>query len=161
MELKGLHHVTAVTRKASLNVVFYTQVLGLRLVKKTVNQDDVSAYHFFYGDALGHPGTEMTFFDWEFSGRHVPGSGMIAATSFRVPGRSALEWWVQRFDTHGVPHSELTERAGRRVLCFADPEGQQLELFDDTAASTQQGVPPRHALGEEPGAGRAGHPRAG
>ncbi len=142
MELKGLHHVTAVTSNASLNVAFYTQILGLRLVKKTVNQDDVSAYHLFYGDALGRAGTEITFFNWEFAGQHVAGAGMIAATSFRVPGRAALEWWAQRFDTYGVPHGEISERAGRLVLRFMDPEGQQLELIDDTGASTQQGMPP-------------------
>src|SRR5579864_3257903 len=87
MELGGLHHVTAVTAMASQNVAFYTEILGLRLVKKTVNQDDVSAYHLFYGDATGHPGTEMTFFDWSFAGPHVPGAGMVSATAFRVKGR--------------------------------------------------------------------------
>src|SRR2546428_3000944 len=68
------------------------------MVKKTVNQDDVSAYHLFYGDERGRAGTEMTFFDWSFAGQHVPGAGMISATSFRVPGREALDWWAQRFD---------------------------------------------------------------
>jgi glyoxalase family protein len=92
MDLRGLHHVTAVTADASGNVAFYTNMLGLRLVKKTVNQDDVSAYHLFYGDEVGHAGTEMTFFDWDFAGPHAPAAGMVSATAFRVPGREAVEW---------------------------------------------------------------------
>src|SRR5215210_7744609 len=89
MELGGLHHLTAVTTEASENVVFYTEVLGLRLVKKTVNQDDVSAYHLFYGDELGRPGTEITFFDWPQlrSAPNRPGTGEISTTELRVPGR--------------------------------------------------------------------------
>ena len=142
MKLGGLHHVTAVTAQASRNVAFYTEVLGLRLVKKTVNQDDVSAYHLFYGDEIGHAGTEMTFFDWDISAPHVPGAGEIAATAFRVPGREALDWWVQRFDAHGVAHGPIVERGGRAVLAFSDPEGQRLELVDDSAAAGTAGVQP-------------------
>lgn len=142
MELGGLHHVTAVTSNASLNVAFYTEILGLRLVKKTVNQDDVSAYHLFYADELGQAGTDMTFFDWEMAGPHQPGSGTTAATTFRVPGREALEWWVERFDTYGVPHGEIEDRGGRAVLRFTDPEGQQLELLDDTPRGDGPGVAP-------------------
>src|SRR5689334_10094258 len=147
MQLGGLHHVTAVTSNASQNVAFYTEVLGLRLVKKTVNQDDVSAYHFFYADERGNPGTDMTFFDWDFAGRHLPGAGQISATAFRVPGREALNWWVSRFDEYGVAHGEIGERGGRVVLPFSDPEGQSLELVDDTAfvsgpvAGVRPGVP--------------------
>ncbi|HMM41009.1 MAG TPA: VOC family protein, partial [Thermomicrobiales bacterium] len=96
MELGGLHHVTAVTATASANVAFYTQVLGMRLVKKTVNQDDVSAYHFFYADEHGSAGTDLTFFDWEFAGQHHPAGGMVAATALRVPGRVAVERWRER-----------------------------------------------------------------
>ncbi|MFL5703929.1 MAG: VOC family protein, partial [Ktedonobacteraceae bacterium] len=77
MQLGGIHHVTAVTGNASRNVAFYTQVLGMRLTKKTVNQDDVSAYHLFYGDELGRPGTDLTFFEWADIGRHRPGVGAI------------------------------------------------------------------------------------
>ena len=102
MELGGLHHVTAVTGHASENVAFYTGVLGLRLVKKTVNQDDVSAYHLFYGDEVGSPGTEMTFFDWSWAGPDAPAAGKVSATAFRVPGREALGWWSKRFDGLGV-----------------------------------------------------------
>lgn len=142
MQLGGLHHVTAVTASASRNVAFYTQVLGMRLVKKTVNQDDVSAYHLFYGDEIGRPGTEMTFFDWSFAGRHNPAAGMISATAFRVPGRAALEKWIERFDAYSVEHGVIAERLGRAVLPFTDPEGQRLELVDDTPAESVPGVAP-------------------
>jgi glyoxalase family protein len=145
MNLGGLHHVTAVTSNAAGNLAFYTQVLGLRLVKKTVNQDDVSAYHLFYADEVGHPGTDMTFFDWESIAPQQPAAGQISTTAFRVPGRQALAYWAQRFDEYGVPHGEITERAGRMVLSFTDPEGQRLELVDDTAtesgSGTQPGIP--------------------
>ena len=140
MNLGGLHHVTAVTKHASDNVAFYTNILGLRLVKKTVNQDDVSAYHLFYADEVGHAGTDMTFFDWDAITPQEQGAGQISATAFRVPGRAALENWLQRLDKYGVPHGEITEQAGRAVLAFTDPEGQRLELIDDT--TTGDGVPP-------------------
>jgi len=133
MQLGGLHHVTAISGNASQNVAFYTQVLGLRLVKKTVNQDDVSAYHLFYGDESGHPGTELTFFDWPMAGHNRPGAGTISAIALGVHGREALDWWVQRLDTFGVPHAGVQVRGenGKAVLSFRDPEGQQLELVDD------------------------------
>ncbi len=117
MNLHGLHHVTAVTGHAAGNVTFYTEALGLRLIKKTVNQDDVSAYHLFYGDEIGHPGTELTFFDWSQAIRNRPGSGAITATGLRVPD-AALDWWAHRFDLADVPHEGVTERAGRRTLAF-------------------------------------------
>lgn len=131
MELNGLHHVTAVTGNAQANVDFYTQVLGLRLVKKTVNQDDVSAYHLFYGDKLGNPGTELTFFDWPRMGPNRNGPGSIAATALRVPSREALTWWAQRLRQYGLEHQGLTEFHGHALINFADPEGQQLALVDD------------------------------
>ncbi|MGH2486746.1 MAG: VOC family protein, partial [Ktedonobacterales bacterium] len=129
MELGGLHHVTAVTGNAPANVAFYTRVLGLRLVKKTVNQDDVSAYHLFYGDAIGHAGTELTFFDWPQAGANRPGTGAIEAIGMRVPDAEALAWWARRFDELGVRHEAMQTRAGRATLPFADPEGQRLELI--------------------------------
>ena len=135
MELEGLHHLTAVTGNASLNVGFYTEVLGMRLVKKTVNQDDVSAYHLFYGDEVGHPGTELTFFDWPKTGRSARGAGSIAVTALRVSGAAALEAWVRRLEEYGVPHGGLSEQGGRLAVSFADPEGQRLQLVDDTGAS--------------------------
>ena len=132
MQLGGLHHITAITGNASLNVAFYTDVLGLHLVKKTVNQDDVSAYHLFYGDETGKPGFDLTFFDWPDSGPSRTGAGTISAISFGVNGRQALEWWVQRLDTFKVSHNgiRIREADGRAVLAFRDPEGQHLELID-------------------------------
>ena len=143
MELGGLHHVTAVTTRAQENVTFYTEVLGLRLVKKTVNQDDVSAYHLFYGDELGRPGTEVTFFDWphlRVAPNHA-GVGEISATELRVTGREALEFWAGRLEESGVEHGGVVERDGRTLLAFTDPEGQRLRLVDDTGASIPGGVP--------------------
>jgi len=133
MQLGGIHHVTAITGNASQNVAFYTQVLGLHLVKKTVNQDDVSAYHLFYGDDIGHAGTELTFFDWPMAGPNRPGAGTISAIAFGVHGREALAWWEKRLDAFQVPHTGIQVRGENKetVLAFRDPEGQQLELVDD------------------------------
>ena len=133
MELGGLHHVTAVTTEASENVAFYTEVLGLRLVKKTVNQDDVSAYHLFYGDELGRPGTEVTFFDWphlRIAPNHA-GVGEISATELRITGRDALEYWSERLAEYGVEHGGIEERDGRGFIALTDSEGQRLRLVDD------------------------------
>src|SRR5918998_1014359 len=115
MELGGLHHMTAVTTNASENVAFYTDVLGLRLVKKTVNQDDVSAYHLFYGDEVGNPGTEITFFDWpqlRIAPNH-PGAGEVSTTELRVPDRTALDWWAERLERAGVRHDGIVEGDAR------------------------------------------------
>ena len=131
MQLTGLHHVTAVSARIADNAEFYTQVLGLRLVKKSVNQDDVSAYHLFYADKLGSPGTDMTFFDWPNMGPDVRGTDSITGTAFRVASNSALEFWAQRFDRMGVDRDEITDFAGRQLLPFEDPEGQQLYLVSD------------------------------
>ena len=131
MQLTGLHHVTSVSAKIADNVNFYTQVLGLRLVKKSVNQDDVSAYHLFYADKLGSPGTDMTFFDWPHIGPNVPGTDSIAGTSFRVKSKEALDFWVERFKEFQVNHGKIQTFAGRQLLPFEDQEGQQLYLVDD------------------------------
>ncbi|GHO85857.1 ring-cleaving dioxygenase [Dictyobacter formicarum] len=133
MQLGGLHHISAITGNVSQNIAFYTQVLGMRLVKKTVNQDDVSAYHLFYGDEIGHAGTELTFFDWPQSGPNRPGVGTISAIMLGVTGREALEWWVKRLDEFGVSHDGIQERGeqAKAYLAFRDPEGQRLELVDD------------------------------
>lgn len=133
MQLGGLHHVTAITGEASLNVAFYTDVLGLHLIKKTVNQDDVSAYHLFYGDTAGHAGTEMTFFDWPASGPNRRGAGTVGRISFGVTGRAALEWWLERFNAYNVSHDGIQVRGEQQkaFLAIRDPEGQSLELVDD------------------------------
>lgn len=126
MSTHSIHHVTAVTAQIGKNMEFYTGVLGLRLVKRSVNQDDVSAYHLFYADAAGSPGTDMTFFDWPQIGANTPGAGTIALTSFRIPGGS-LDYWEKRLEVAGAS----PQRDERSVL-FSDPEGQRLELFDDS-----------------------------
>ena len=135
MELTGLHHVSAVTATAPNNISFYTQTMGLRLVKKTVNQDDVSSYHLFYGNEAGCPGTEVTFFDWPHGGRNIPGHGMISSIGLRVPGAGSLEWWQRRLSDNGVEHTDIVEKGGRTYLQFTDAEGQRLSLFDDGGAA--------------------------
>jgi glyoxalase family protein len=133
MHLHGTHHLTAITANARRNYGFYTDVLGMRLVKKTVNQDDVSAYHLFYADGKGSPGTDVTFFDWPA----VPerrGTRSIAGTGLRVGEEAAVQWWIERFDNRGVRHREIVERDGRLTLDFEDPEGQRFSLIDDGAS---------------------------
>src|SRR5688572_5185087 len=92
--LRGLHHVTAITASAAENVRFYTRTLGMRLTKKSVNQDDVTAYHLFYGDAVASPGSELTFFDWTHAAPRRRGPGTVASTGLRVGSEQALEWWA-------------------------------------------------------------------
>ena len=130
MELKGIHHLTAVSAKIRDNHRFYTQVLGMRLVKRSVNQDDVSAYHLFYADALGTPGSDLTFFDWPMS-PDQRGTHAITRTSLRVAGESSLDWWARRLREHHVEARDVVERDGRMTLDFEDPEGQRLSLVDD------------------------------
>jgi len=152
MQLNGIHHITAVSAQIGVNADFYTRVLGLRLVKKSVNQDDTSAYHLFYADKTGSPGTDMTFFDWAHIGREQRGSDSFAASAFRVPSRDALEWWQLRFEEKGVAHQAISEFAGRTVLRFDDSEGQRLMLVDDGGAAydgaywENGGVPESYAL---------------
>src|ERR1041385_62013 len=131
MQLHGIHHVTAVTGNVGVNLDFYTHVLGLRLVKKTVNQDDVSAYHLFYADKLGTPGTDITFFDWPQTGADRRGTDSIVTTMFRVNGHAALEYWLTRFDEHKVTHSGIESITGRQLVRFEDREHQRLAIVDD------------------------------
>ena len=133
IELEGIHHLTAVSARIRDNHRFYTKTLGMRLVKRSVNQDDVSAYHLFYADAKGTPGTDLTFFDWP-----VPpesrGSRSITRTSLRVAGMDALEFWRAQLGEQGVRTGEIHERDGRATLDFEDAEGQRLALVDDGGA---------------------------
>ncbi len=130
MQLTGIHHVTAISADAKGNLDFYTNVLGLRLVKKTVNQDDVSAYHLFYADGLASPGSDLTFFDFP-SPPERRGTRSISRTAFRVSGRESLEWWADRLDAHKVRHSGIETRDDRLSIDFEDPEGQRLTFVDD------------------------------
>jgi glyoxalase family protein len=129
--LQGIHHVSAITGEAAANVRFYTDVLGLRLVTKTVNQDDVASYHLFYGDETGAPGTDLTFFDVPHARDQRPGTGLITGTSLRVRGAEALRAWAERLDAHDVRRTPVHERGGRRALTLFDDEGQTLHLVDD------------------------------
>src|SRR5688572_33426390 len=119
MELTGIHHLTAISANVRENYRFYTRVLGMRLVKRSVNQDDVSAYHLFYADAVGSPGTDLTFFDWSMP-REQRGSRSVTRTSLRVNGRETLEWWVDRFASESVRNSGIIERDGRESVDFED-----------------------------------------
>jgi glyoxalase family protein len=130
MQLEGIHHLTAVTANASGNHDFYTRILGMRLVKKTVNQDDVSAYHLFYADKLASPGSDLTFFDWPVE-RERRGTHSIIRTALRVSGEPSLKWWQQLLAAHGVAQRPIAQRDGRLTLEFDDPEGQRLALIDD------------------------------
>lgn len=132
MNLTGIHHLTAVSADIRENKRFYTQTLGMRLVKRSVNQDDVRAYHLFYADGVGSPGTDMTFFDWAMP-RERRGSHSITRTFLRVAGERALEYWTGRLHDQGVTvdPAGVTERDGRLTLDFEDTEGQRLALIDD------------------------------
>ncbi|WP_414660959.1 ring-cleaving dioxygenase [Horticoccus sp. 23ND18S-11] len=150
MQLTGFHHLTAVTADAPRNHAFYTGTLGLRLVKKTVNQDDVSAYHLFYADGLASPGTDLTFFDWPVA-RERRGTQSIVRTGLRVGSTASLAWWQQRFATNGVTHHGTVERDGRATLDFEDFEGQRLSLIaDDTPGPVhpwaKSAVPAEHQI---------------
>ncbi len=130
MQLTGIHHLTAVSADAPGNVAFYTRMLGMRLVKKTVNQDDVSAYHFFYADGKATPGSDITFFDFDTPpARH--GNHSLSRTGLRVAGRDSLQWWHRRLNDAGLKTGAVAERDGRLTLDFEDPEGQRLSLIDD------------------------------
>jgi glyoxalase family protein len=130
MDLTGIHHLTAVSADIRGNYRFYTGTLGMRLVKRSVNQDDVSAYHLFYADAVGSPGSDLTFFDWKMPPERR-GTRSLVRTHLRVSGRATLEWWGERLRSMGVPAGPLAERDGRLTLDFEDPEGQRLALVDD------------------------------
>jgi glyoxalase family protein len=146
MKLEGIHHVTAITADAPGNVEFYAGVLGLRMVKKTVNQDDPSVYHLFYGDEEGSPGADLTFFEYPGSARGRAGAGMVHRIVWRVASADALEFWEQRLEAHGTP----SRREGERLV-FADPEGLEHELApsastDAPLRATSPQIPSEHAL---------------
>ena len=152
--LTGIHHISAMTADAQANVDFYTQALGMRLIKKTVNQDDPSVYHLFFTDAAGAAGTDLTFFDFPKLAKNHPGSGEINEIAFRVPTEASLRFWDERFDAIGIEHVAPRERWGRQVLEFRDPEGQRLALLADggdapVPAGTpwpHAGIPEEHAI---------------
>ncbi|RKQ30520.1 ring-cleaving dioxygenase [Oceanobacillus halophilus] len=129
--LKGMHHVTAITSSAEENYKFFTYVLGMRLVKKTVNQDDIQTYHLFFADDEGNPGTDMTFFDFPGIPKGTHGTNEIYKTAFRVPSDKALEYWEKRFNRLEVKHTGIKEQFGVKSLSFVDFDEQQYQLVSD------------------------------
>ena len=146
----GLHHVTAIASDPRQNLDFYTKILGLRFVKKSVNQDDPGTYHLYYGDYQASPGTILTFFPWAGLRRGRPGTGQAYATAFSVPA-GALSFWQERFTKLGVKQEPVEKRFNDEVLPFADPDGLRLELVataeaDGRAPATAKDVPAEFAI---------------
>src|SRR5215203_4372183 len=133
MQLTGIHHLTAISAKPHDNLAFYVGLLGMRLVKKSVNQDDVSAYHLFYADGNATPGTDLTFFDWP-AARERRGTRSIVRTGLRVGSESSIMWWAQRFAAAAITQAPMATRDGRLTLDFEDFEGQRLSLIADPAS---------------------------
>jgi len=128
----GLHHVTAIAGNAKRNYEFYTKVLGLRLVKKTVNFDDPGTYHLYYGNETGEPGTILTFFPWDGIRRGRIGTGQATSTSFSIPEHSA-SFWLNRFQEYDVIYNNSSSRFEEEVLTFLDPDGLKLELVSHSS----------------------------
>jgi len=126
--IQGIHHITAIAGNAQRNYDFYTRVLGLRMVKRTVNFDDPGTYHFYYGNENGVPGTILTFFPWEGIVNGRAGTGMATEIGYSVPAGS-LEFWAGRFKEHKVRHGTVEERLGERYLSFEDPDGLKFDLI--------------------------------
>ncbi|MCK1993734.1 ring-cleaving dioxygenase [Peribacillus muralis] len=129
--LKGIHHVTAITSSAEKNYEFFTYILGMRLVKKTVNQDDIQTYHLFFADDVGGAGTDMTFFDFPGIQKGVHGTNEISKTSFRVPNDAALQYWAERFERLEVSHTGIQAQFGKKTLSFVDFDDQHYQLISD------------------------------
>jgi glyoxalase family protein len=136
----GLHHVTAISGPAQENLDFYAGILGMRLVKKSVNQDDTGTYHLFYADGEGHPGTDLTFFPWAHMAPPRIGHGLSVEVSLTVPD-GTLEFWSERLAKYGVKQDPIEMRFGRRALPFADPHGQRVALVEAPDALTRQFAP--------------------
>lgn len=136
-QIRGLHHVTAMTSSAEKNYRFFTDILGLRMIKKTVNQDDIETYHLYFTDDTGAPGTDMTFFDFPGIPQGKKGTNTISRTGFRVPSDASLSYWEDRFTQLNVEHSDINERFGKKYLNFNDYDNQLFQLVSD---ETNQGV---------------------
>jgi glyoxalase family protein len=134
LDLTGIHHLTAITARAADNLAFYTGVLGMRLIKKTVNQDDTSAYHLFYGDGVASPGADLTFFDWPV-GPESRGNHSVGRTGLRVGSADDLNWWKSHLATKDIETSEIAERNGHLSLDFQDFEGQRFRLVADPSSA--------------------------
>ena len=148
--MSGIHHVTAISGKAARNLDFYTHVIGLRFVKKTVNFDDPGTYHLYYGDRVGNPGTILTFFPWEHAAPGRGGVGLAQQTTFRIP-LGSIGYWTHRIVEKGVAHEALEKRFGEPVLSFTDPDGLSLALVgtagaEFATASNSGNIPAEHAI---------------
>jgi glyoxalase family protein len=146
----GLHHVTAIASDPQANLDFYTQVLGLRLVKRTVNFDDPGTYHFYFGDDIGSPGTIVTFFPWPRVGRGTPGAGEVTHTAFSIP-LDSLAFWEQRLVGKGIKFNRNPRRFDEELLTFSDPAGMQIEIVAHAEGSAAHpprfsDVPSEHAI---------------
>jgi glyoxalase family protein len=139
-QITGLHHITAIASDPRQNLDFYTRVLGLRFVKKSVNQDDPGTYHLYYGDYAASPGTILTFFPWVGMRRGRPGTGQACATAFSVPAGS-LPFWQERFSRLDVKQQPIEARFNDQVLPFADPDGLLLELVATSETDSRPPAP--------------------
>ena len=148
--IKGLHHVTAVSREAQVNVDFYRNVLGQRLVKRTVNFDAPDSYHFYFGDRIGTPGTVLTFFVWQNVKRGIRGNGETAAVAYNIPVGS-ISFWQDYLKARGVLVHPLEQRFGMEALPLDDPDGMRLEMIasdvsPDVLYWEEGPIPQAHAL---------------
>jgi glyoxalase family protein len=148
--LSGLHHITAIASDPQRNLDFYVGLLGLRLVKRTINFDDPGTYHLYFGDAVGTPGTILTFFPWPGSRRGIHGSGEVSATAFTIPTGSA-GYWLERLKLYQVIGERVPKRLGEDVVQFADPDGLLIELIESTPSNavvpwSEGTVPAEHLI---------------
>ena len=148
--IQGLHHITAIASNPQANIDFYHNILGQRLVKRTVNFDDPGTYHFYYADEVGTPGTVLTFFPWQYMKRGRKGNGEATAVSYNIP-TSAIAYWQERLPAHGISVGERQTRFGQDVFAFSDPDGMVVELIANDEAATVQiwadgPIPAQHAL---------------
>jgi catechol 2,3-dioxygenase-like lactoylglutathione lyase family enzyme len=148
--ISGIHHITAIASDPQQNLDFYTQILGLRLLKVTVNFDDPGSYHFYFGNTAGSPGSVLTFFPWLGAPRGTVGNGQVSATTFAVRSE-ALDFWRDRLIGQRVPVEDAGHRFGEAVVRFVDPDGMPLELVGTSAAAPDaaypvEGIPQQHAI---------------
>jgi glyoxalase family protein len=146
----GIHHITAIAGDPQSNLLFYTDALGLRLVKKTVNFDDPGTYHLYYGDATGSPGTILTFFPFPGAKSGSRGAGEASQTAFAIP-EASLSFWLNRLAEKGIAHDAPVTRLGEKVIAFSDPDGMVLELVAQSGAGeiagyAASGIPAEHAI---------------
>ena len=147
---KGIHHISIISGDPQVNVDFYVKILGLRMVLKTVNQDDPETYHLFYANGEGQPGSSITFFPWPMAVQSKPGTGQVGAVSFSIP-EGSQDFWIDRFASNDVSFDSPLERFGKKVLPFKDPDGLKLELVEDrrsdeSPAWTEGTVPAEFAI---------------